>query len=147
MATCYQCGSPLPRGGGSRREVMTGTTLGLSYGRSVRPYQSVHFGRRLLCASCAERHDEGSRWALGIIATVVGSIIVGLILMSAGAPGAAILFVVCAPCLVFFAAWIGAATRHRRAQTPQPLPPPDKNDPHYYQSPGQHGDYFDKPHD
>jgi hypothetical protein len=81
------------------------------------------------------------------IATIVGSIIVGLILMSAGAPGAVILFVVCAPCLVVFAAWIGAAIRYGRAQTPQPLPPPDKNDPHYYRSPGQHGDYFDKPHD
>jgi hypothetical protein len=46
---------------------------------------------------------------------------------------------------VVFVAWIGAAIRHGRAQTPQPLPPPDKNDPHYYRSLGPFDDYVGKP--
>jgi hypothetical protein len=142
MATYYQCGSPLPRGGGSRREVMTGTTLGLSYGRSVRSYQSVHFGRRLLCASCAERHDEASMWAVGLIGAIVGSIIFGLILVSAGASGAvslfgtALLFVACVSCLVFFA---------RKLPRKHSLPPVDRTSPDYYRSPGLLYDPFDKP--
>jgi hypothetical protein len=142
MATCYQCGSLLPHGGGARREVRTGTTLGLSYGRSMRSYRSIHFGSRLLCAGCAERLDEASMWAVGIIGAIVGSIIFGLILVFAGAPGAvslfgtALLFVACVSCLVFFA---------RKLPRKHSLPPVDRTSPHYYRSPGMLYDPFDKP--
>ena len=52
--------------------------------------------------------------------------------------GAAILFGACVLCLVFFT---------RKLHRKHSLPPVDRTSPDYYWSPGQHGDYFDKPHD
>lgn len=128
----------------SRRGVRTTLGIpgtGLSYS-SYAPFRSKPKGTRPArpIPSSPQVSPYGRVW---VVVGILG--VLGLILMSAGALGAASLFVVCALCVVVFAAWIGAAIRHGRAQTPQPLPPPDKNDPHYYRIPGPFDDYVGKP--
>jgi hypothetical protein len=56
MAQCYLCGSYIPRGGGVRRQVYTGSTHGVSFGSrgSARMYHFTRYGLRTVCVRCAK---------------------------------------------------------------------------------------------
>jgi hypothetical protein len=63
MADCYMCGAFIPRGQGYRRNVQTGTSHRVYYGRRPGGSSGVQYGTRTVCHTCArimEAQNEGS---------------------------------------------------------------------------------------
>lgn len=63
MADCYLCGAFIPRGQGYRRNVQTGTSHRVYYGRRPGGSSGVQYGTRTVCHTCArimEAQNEGS---------------------------------------------------------------------------------------
>lgn len=54
MASCYLCGSSYAE---YRREVYTGQSKRVNYGRTVTFGRSSHYGSRLVCRNCAKDID------------------------------------------------------------------------------------------
>jgi hypothetical protein len=58
MAECYNCGADVPKGQGYRREVYTGHSTRMYYGRRVSGSTGRRYGMHTLCQSCADRFDK-----------------------------------------------------------------------------------------
>ena len=58
MAECYNCGANVPKGQGYRREVYTGHTTRMYYGRRVSGSSGRRYGIHTLCQSCAVGFDK-----------------------------------------------------------------------------------------
>jgi hypothetical protein len=58
MADCYNCGANVPKGQGYRREVYTGHSTRIYYGRRLSGSSGSRYGVRTLCKSCAVRFDK-----------------------------------------------------------------------------------------
>src|ERR1700687_2206154 len=58
MAECYNCGTAVPRGQGYRREVYTGHSSRIYWGRRVSGSGGSRFGVRTVCGRCAGNIDK-----------------------------------------------------------------------------------------
>jgi hypothetical protein len=74
MAECYRCGGFVPRGQGYRREVYTGHSNRLYFGRRVSGSTGNRYGVRTICASCASDLDRRKRHVAFFWLAVVGGI-------------------------------------------------------------------------
>jgi predicted nucleic acid-binding Zn ribbon protein len=96
MASCYVCGTPLPRGQGLRKSVHTGASVaGFNLSSTVllnwilnsilrRRYASIgnYYSVKTLCAPCASNLDLAERRKLIAVLTCVaaGALIVTIVL-------------------------------------------------------------------
>jgi hypothetical protein len=55
MANCYICGTPYAR---HRREVYTGKSNRVNYGRRISFGNSSYYGVRTVCSDCAKKVDQ-----------------------------------------------------------------------------------------
>jgi hypothetical protein len=58
MAECYRCGDAVSRGQGYRREVYTGHSSRIYWGRRVSASSGSRFGVRTVCSRCAGNIDQ-----------------------------------------------------------------------------------------
>ncbi len=73
MASCYICGSS---GANYRREVYTGQSKRINYGRRITFGHSSHYGMRSVCSSCVKGVDWWRNfrvifWQLVVIAFLI----------------------------------------------------------------------------
>jgi hypothetical protein len=59
MAECFKCGAHVAPGEGVRREVYTGHSSRMYYGRGIAGSTGRNYGIRTLCRDCAARLDTG----------------------------------------------------------------------------------------
>jgi hypothetical protein len=58
VAECFNCGAVIPRGQGYRREVYTGHSSWIYFGRRISGSRGNRYAIRTLCADCAKRVDK-----------------------------------------------------------------------------------------
>jgi hypothetical protein len=87
MADCYRCGTFIPRGQGYRREVYTGHSNRIYFGRRISGSTGNRYGVRTICATCAVNFDRSKRnVALFWLAVVGGFFLLGGIGSLTGPP-------------------------------------------------------------
>jgi hypothetical protein len=71
MAECYNCGAYIPKGQGYRREVYTGHSNRIYFGRRLSGSTGNRYGVRTICASCVQRiADRRRRTAITVVAII-----------------------------------------------------------------------------
>jgi hypothetical protein len=70
MAECYNCGANVPKGQGYRREVYTGHSSRMYFGRRVSSSRGNSYGVRTICSSCAQGMADRKRKSVAVLGTI-----------------------------------------------------------------------------
>jgi hypothetical protein len=79
MASCYICGKQIPHGQEQRRDVRTGGSTRIYWGRRTRVSTQQSHGLRTVCPECAKAKDAAN--ARGCLVLLVIVIAIAIVLL------------------------------------------------------------------